>query len=156
MAESSGNRSGSVRADRGGIGFLLNQAARAVRARLSEELHVHGLGDADFILLRRVTADAQRDGSETNTNSVSMDLNMPLSAVVEAAERLRARGWLDVTGDGSDLNLRPTRRTQTVVPGLVDTARWTLEEALNGFSHDEIAALSGMLERIITNTRTSL
>lgn len=147
----------SIRADRSGVGFLLNQAARAVRARLAAELHVHGLDDADFILLRVVMFSREQARTQPATaEGVAAELNLPLAAVVDTAHKLGDRGWIGVSGAGTELSLSPTRKALSIVPGLVDTARWTLEESLNGFSREEIDQLSVLLQRIIKNVGATL
>lgn len=49
--------------------------------------------------------------------------------------------------------LTPTQKATRAMPGFQDTARWTLEHSLNGFSRDEIAQLAAYLGRIVHNTR---
>lgn len=141
-----------IRADRGGVGFLLNQAARAVRVKLVEDLRHHDLTDTDFIIIRNVLDGHEERSDVVKTSDISASLNIPRVALNQSARRLERLGWLEVTGSGDDLGLAPTQKTLTTVPVIADTARWALERALNGFSRDEIVALSDMLERIIRNS----
>lgn len=140
-----------IRADRSGVGFLLNQAARAVRARLADDLRHHDLDDTDFIVLRNVIGASEHGVQGLRASDVAQALNMPVADINQAAIRLDQRGWLETSQVGDSLQLTPTRKAHTVVPGIADTARWTLERALNGFSRDEIEQLQDMLTRIIRN-----
>lgn len=145
----------AVRADRSGVGFLLNQAARSVRARLAEDLRHHDLSDTDFILLRAATAGAAAGSDGISPAQIATDLNMPVAEVASSADRLVRLGWLVRKRAADEVRLRPTQKAVTVVPGITATARWTLEQALNGFSREEIGLLQEMLERIIRNTGAS-
>jgi len=141
----------AVRADRGGVGFLLNQAARAVRAQLLEDLRHHDLTHTDFIIIRNVLGAYQGGVGATTTPQVSASLNIPQETLDESARRLERMGWLQVSVKGNQLELAPTQKAVGTIPVIADAARWTLERALNGFSREEIATLSDMLERIIRN-----
>lgn len=142
-----------VRADRGGVGYLLNQAARGVRANLAAELRKHGLDDGDFIVLRNVVYAWERTGEGILATQMVESLNIPLPRVKAAADKLCRDGWLDLTDERGAVHLAPTQKATKAMPGFQDTARWTLEHSLNGFSRDEIAELSAYLERIVHNTK---
>lgn len=83
-----------MRADRGGIGYLLNQAARGVRAKLAAELRNHGLDDNDFIVLRNAVSMWERTGEAILTTRIAESLNIPLPRVKAAADKLSRDGWI--------------------------------------------------------------
>ena len=141
-----------VRSDRGGIGYLLNQAARGVRAKLAEELRLQGLDDRDYIVLRGVMSEWEKTGAGVLTSGIAESLKIQLSDVDDAALRLGRNGWVEVAREGGALRLAPSQKATTIMPGLQDTARWSLEHSLNGFARDEIEQLTGYLARIVRNT----
>ena len=141
-----------VRSDRGGVGYLLNQAARGVRARLAEELRLQGLDDGDYIVLRNVMSGWEKTGAGVVISNITETLKLDASHAERTARKLGRNGWVSVSDEGDSLRLTPTQKATTIMPGLQDTARWSLEHSLNGFARNEIEQLSGYLARIVHNT----
>lgn len=146
----------AVRADRGGIGYLLNQAARGVRAQLAGQLREHGINDSEFIVLRNAAEHFERTQGGVPTSQIAEALHLSQIEVEESSARLARDGWVEIARVGNVIQVLPTHKAMTLMPVLADTARWSLEAALNGFSRDEIAALSEMLRRIIHNSHSIL
>jgi hypothetical protein len=82
-----------VKSDRGGIGYLLNQAARGVRAQLAEELRLQGLDDRDYIVLRNVVAEWEKTGTGVLLSEVTESLKIQQSLLDDAAQRLGLTPW---------------------------------------------------------------
>jgi DNA-binding MarR family transcriptional regulator len=141
----------TTNATRQGIGFLLNQSARKLRARLAEDLSTHGLDDQTYIVLRNVAAPGET-GAATAAG-IASSLHMPIESVRAAVARLTRDGWIapEMSGASDDVELGLTEKAERVMPGFQDIGHWALEAALNGFTDAEIDELSGYLDRILSN-----
>jgi DNA-binding MarR family transcriptional regulator len=84
------------------FGFLLNQAARALRSTVSDSLRVHGLDDDQWIVLRNAFAidKAGRDGATPQV--IAKRLNIEIGDIVRAAERLARDGWVTLGSSARD------------------------------------------------------
>jgi len=143
--------SDAVRTDTSGVGYLVNQTARALRSNLARELRHHGLDDSDFIVLQSVMRAAQVMMPLT-ANELAEQNNVPLEEVTASVAKLVRDGWIE-TGSEHGAHLVPTAKTKRVIPGLRDNAKWMLERALNGFSRKEIQEPSALLTRMLENLR---
>ncbi len=136
-----------------GFAFLLNQASRALRSTLAQELRLHGIGDDQWVVLR-TTLERERSGQSPSTpRELTAHLNMHIEDVVEASEQLARDGWITLgsaTGDPLP-SITLTDKARRVLPGMIDVSNWTTERALNGFTNDEVAQLAGFLERLCRN-----
>lgn len=141
---------GPVRSDRDGVGYLLNQAARASRQVLAEELKHHGLNDTDFIVLQNVSAAHEAD-STVRLVEIAERNYCEVESLRISAEHLVRDGWLLSDGESGNPVLRPTDKTSRTMPAFRDSARWMLERGLNGFSGEEVDQLAGLLKRLLRN-----
>lgn len=141
---------GPVRSDRDGVGYLLNQTARASRKVLAEELKHHGLNDTDFILLQNVSA-AHAAESTVQLVELAERNNVDVEQVRSSAERLVRDGWLLSDGEPANPVLQPTEKALRAMTAFRDSARWMLERGLNGFSGNEIDQLASLLKRMLGN-----
>jgi DNA-binding MarR family transcriptional regulator len=149
MSDSQGDQMSS-------FGFLLNQAARALRSTVAGELRVHGLDDEQWIVLRN-TSVMERSGRPGSTSQdLAKKLNIHVEDVAGAAKRLARDGWvtIGVVPGAEQPVIRLTDKARRVLPGLVDVGNWTAERALNGFTNDEVDSLVGFLKRILRNLGT--
>jgi DNA-binding MarR family transcriptional regulator len=152
----SGANEPAVRADKNGIGFLLNQAARGVRAQVASRLREHGISDNEFIVLRNAAELHERTGDPALTTDIAERLHLSISDVEEASAALERDGWVETTRAGGAYHVVPTHKGLALMPVLQDAARWSLETALNGFSREEIASLTEMLRRLVHNSDAML
>lgn len=135
------------------FGFLLNQASRALRSTLAQELRLHGIRDDQWVVLR-TAFERERSGLSLPTpRELTAHLNMHIEDVVEASEQLARDGWITLgsaTGDPLP-SITLTDKARRVLPGMVDISNWTTERALNGFTNEEVGQLTGFLERLCHN-----
>lgn len=141
---------GPIKSDRDGVGYLLNQTARASRQVLAEELKHHGLNDTDFILLQNVSA-AHASDSDARLVEIAQRNNCDIESLRASSERLVRDGWLLSDGEPANPTLKATEKTLRTMPAFRDSARWMLERALNGFSGEEIDQLAALLKRMLNN-----
>ena len=143
--------SDAVRVDTSGVGYLVNQTARALRSSLAKELRHHGLDDSDFIVLQNIAGAAQILMPLTASELAEQN-NVPVEEVSASVAKLVRDGWIE-SGSEHGAHLVPTAKTKRVISGLRDSAKWMLERALNGFSRKEIQELSALLTRMLENLR---
>jgi hypothetical protein len=135
-----------------GIGFLLNQSARAISAQFDEELRLFDLDHAGLVLLRNTLRECNFSSENSiRVTELAVRLILPTQEITEEALRLQRDGWLEVRGEVPMVELAPTKKAIGVLPVLLDKTRWTSNRALNGFSAEEIETLTEMLRRVIRN-----
>ena len=135
------------------FGFLLNQAARALRSTVAHDLRVHGLDDDQWVVLRNTFSMEKAGRPGATPQDIARHLNVEIEDVVAAAERLARGGFvtLGVEAGAQQPVVMLTDKARRVLPGLVDVGNWTAERALNEFTNEEIGELVGFLKRIRRN-----
>jgi DNA-binding MarR family transcriptional regulator len=147
---------GPVRAGQEGVGFLISQASRALQARIAEKVSQYGLDMDRYTVLRHVVREISAYPDGVSVEGLSSKLNIPASVIEGASVRLQSDGWLETSATGFELLMVPTHRALAQAPVLTDASRWMLEEALNGFSREEIEDLTALLNRVLRNLRGAI
>jgi MarR family transcriptional regulator, transcriptional regulator for hemolysin len=150
-SSNSNSNSAPVKAGQEGVAFLVNQASRAFKVRLTETIEQYGLDTDEYTVLRHVLRKIEVSPDGVSAADLSANLNVPLPIIHDASLRLERDGWLSVSNDAAGMMLTPTRRARSQVSVLADASQWMLEGALNGFSRDEIQTLTQMLQRVVRN-----
>ena len=141
----------AIRKGHKGMGFLLNQSARAMNAEIDSSLRHHGLRHLGLVLIRNVLRETAVFPDGVPAAHLATKLILTPYQVAEEASVLARDGWMRVRVDGPDMLLSCTHKAENAKPLLDDTNRWTFEQALNGFSREEIEVFSEMLRRVIRN-----
>ena len=74
--------------------------------------------------------------------------------VARFVKALVAGGWVDrkpFPGDARASLLVPTPVAYEMLPKFIDVSNTILDETFDGFSHDEVEQLSGVIDRVRTN-----
>ena len=103
------------------------------------------------MVLRHLLREIDSSPEGVTVSALSRKLLLEPQELTEASARLERDGWLKSTGFGPDAALKPTAKAFKVEPVLHAASRWMLEEALNGFSREEIEQLSALLKRVLRN-----
>jgi DNA-binding MarR family transcriptional regulator len=151
MAANAYDAADRLKRDQDGVGFLLNQAGRAIAAEIHADLRLQGLDYPEFVVLRHVLRDSPTMPDGVSVTYLSNKLCLTPEDVEGRAQRLARGGWLKTRGDNQHLVLFPSRKTHAALPVLEDTIHWVHERSLNGFTQDEIEALTGYLKRLLRN-----
>lgn len=133
------------------LGFLTNKVGRLLRARMREQLRSQGFDDMDYIVLRGALQYWDRNNVPTTVPVLAEELVLPYEEVSRAAARLIRDNWFVVRATGKPEALEPSAKAVKLAPVLQDSAHWTVEAAMNGFSADEVEALTDMLRRMLRN-----
>jgi DNA-binding MarR family transcriptional regulator len=134
------------------VGFRLNIAARALRKELNTSIRQQGLDDMMYIILRALDGAAQEGRPAITVADVATELNLQPDAVSQAADRLIRDGWITQLDSSSRL-IALSGKARSAIPALVDTAAWTTQRALNGFTDDEAKTFLEFLRRVYNNLR---
>ncbi len=145
-----------IKAGQSGVGFLVNQTSRAFGKAMAKELRQFNIQLPGYVVLRHLTREAQASPDGVSVESLAEKLMLEPAEIEEASERLARDGWLKMTGAGPTARLKPTAKTHKIAPVLSAASRWMLEEALNGFSREEIDQLTALLRRVLTNLEAPL
>jgi hypothetical protein len=151
MTTGSGSKDDPIRTGRLGIGFLLSFTARALSHEFDRALRPHGLDHFRLIIIRNVVRDYADQPGGVPVTSLAEKLVIPEATLREGARVLGSAGWLTVTEQRGSMLLAPTHKATSMLPVLLDAARWTHEQALNGFSNEEVVVLSSDLRRVMKN-----
>jgi DNA-binding MarR family transcriptional regulator len=141
----------SVKAGQSGVGFMLNQASRALNAEMAPVVANYGLDLSMYTVIRHLLREMAEMPDGVPPAVLSRKLNMPLVAVEDAASRLERDGWIERAAAEGGIVLCPTRKARAAEPVLVDASRWLLERTLNGFSREEIEQFTVFMRRVLDN-----
>jgi hypothetical protein len=122
-----------------------------MNAEYETSLRHYGLRHLGLVLIRNVVRETADFPGGVPSSHLSRKLILTPYAIAEEASLLARDGWMNVRVDGPEMLLTCTRKAENAMPVLDDTNRWTFEQALNGFSRDEIEVFSEMLRRVIRN-----
>jgi DNA-binding MarR family transcriptional regulator len=150
-AQPAAGASDQLKAGQEGVGFLVNQTTRAFSWHISKEIRQFNIQLPGYVVLRHLLREIEASPNGVPVPDLAEKLLMDPALVLDAAERLERDGWLKMAGMGAHSTLKPTAKAYKIAPVLASASRWMLEEALNGFSRDEIDQLSSMLRRILRN-----
>jgi DNA-binding MarR family transcriptional regulator len=140
-----------IKSGQEGIGFLVNQTARAFGQHITQEIRQFNLQLPGYVLLRHLLREINVASEGVTVLKLSTKVLLDPHDVAETAERLERDGWIKQEGYGEEARLKPTAKAFRVEPVLSASSHWMLEEALNGFSREEIGQLSSLLQRILHN-----
>lgn len=142
---------GAIHTGPNGLGFLLNQSTRALNAEFDARLRNHNLRHLGMILIRNVMRDTAIYPDGVPTSHLAQKLVLTPYAIADEVSVLVRDAWMCARVDGKEMYLSVTHKAEAALPVLVDTNLWTFEQALNGFSREEIEVFSAMLRRVIRN-----
>jgi DNA-binding MarR family transcriptional regulator len=141
----------TIRSDHSGIGFLLNQATRALNGEFDTALRHHGLRHLGLVVIRNVFREGAQFPAGVPVSHLSQLLIITPYDLAEEVSALTQGGWIAARVDGKEMYLSATRKSENVLPMLIDVCHWNFEHALNGFSREEVDDFSEMLRRVIRN-----
>ncbi len=133
-----------------GIGYLLNRASRDVVDRMRDQLRPLGLDHDMWMMIQAVRRSENGCASPVEA---SERLHTQLGSMIDAAERLVRDGWAQVApGQPADSGrIALTDKASKALQAIDGEARWLLEHATSGFTHEELDHLADYLKRIIQN-----
>jgi DNA-binding transcriptional ArsR family regulator len=134
-----------------GIGFLLNQATRALNGEFETALRHHGLRHLGLVIIRNTFREDAQFPDGVPVSHLSQKLIIAPIDLAEEVSALTQGGWITARVDGKEMYLSVTRKSENALPMLIDVCHWNFEHALNGFSREEVADFSEMLRRVIRN-----
>jgi DNA-binding MarR family transcriptional regulator len=146
-----GKHTEPIKAGQEGVGFLVNQTSRAFQQRLAKDISQYSLSIEGYTFMRHLLRELESSPSGVSVSSLSEKLMIPVPRLNETGAILRRDGWVTTVGEGSRARYLPTPGAAKLGLVMASSSRWMLEEALNGFSRDEIDALSLALKRILKN-----
>jgi DNA-binding MarR family transcriptional regulator len=120
-------------------------------ASFDNALHMHDLDHTRLIILRNVIRDTDADPSGVSVRTLSERLFFSRELLEDRCKALEHAGLIEISSAADDWVLRPTAKGRKLLPVLIDAARWTHEQALNGFSNEEVRELSDALRRVMAN-----
>lgn len=132
------------------IGYLISQAGRLLNRQLDGRVKEMGISQASYIVLRTVE-DAE---SPSTVEAIANGLSMDRAAVARTVSRMLADGWLEEQRhpeDASGRILATSSKAKVIMPAIVASGHWTIEEGLNGFTNEEIEQLKAYLRRLVGN-----
>ena len=146
-----GKHTEPIKAGQLGVGFLVNQTARALGNRMGKDASQYNLSVDGYTFLRHLLRETGESLESVSVSTLSETLLIPVPRLIETGAVLQRDGWVTVEGEGKRTSYLPTPGARKLTPALAASSRWLLEEALNGFSREEIDALSTALTRVLNN-----
>jgi DNA-binding MarR family transcriptional regulator len=140
-----------VAADRTGLGHLIGYAARLLWRTLAERLEGLGLDADSYIVLVNVAISQERSGRGPLVSEMAGQLALDHGAFERAIEHLRQARLITVAREPSSERIALTPKAVSLMPVLQNEARWVLENALSGFTYEEIDGFGDHLRRVIAN-----
>jgi MarR family transcriptional regulator, transcriptional regulator for hemolysin len=131
------------------LGFLIHSAGRLLRKRFEERASGHGLSAAQWRLLFRLM---KEEGVAQAKLAEFLEIE-PIS-VSRLLDRMEEGGWIERQPSPQDRRVRmvfPSAKARALYDSIQDVVAEVYEEALDGVSDADRAALSRALERLVTN-----
>lgn len=131
------------------LGFLLNDAAGLVRRRFAQKARAHDLTATQW----RAITQLQRSGAVNQAELAGLLESEPMT-ICRLVERMETSGLVERVPDPADRRaklVRLTPKTMAILDDVRKIAAVICEEALEGLSNEESAALMSALSRLNDN-----
>jgi MarR family transcriptional regulator for hemolysin len=132
------------------IGHLISQAGRLLHRQLDGRLKEMGIAQSAYMVLRAV----EDEESPSTVDAIAAGLTLDRSSVSRTVSRMLADGWLEERrgpDDSAGRILETSSKAKVIMPAVVASGHWTIEEGLNGFTNEEIEQLKAYLRRLVGN-----
>jgi MarR family transcriptional regulator for hemolysin len=137
------------------IGYLLNNAARAIKWQLNRRLEEHNLTSAQWAVLKDLHMNEIFNSNlSTTPASIAERLNMDRPTMSGIVNRLLKSQWIETTQNPEDKRsqiLRLTDKSREIISVLEGLSDDIVSLALKDFKEEEARVLTKLLQKIMSN-----
>lgn len=137
------------------FGYLLNKAARFMKWELSKRLEQHEVTASQWSVLKDLHLHEKDENAQSCTAAAIADrLNIDRPTMSGIISRLNKNGWIETAVNPEDKRsqlVKLTDKSRDILSVLEELSNEIVEQALRGFSQEEVEMFKSFLKRIINN-----